>query len=137
MTGVAAARFAKSRLKLTPQPTSIPPQRYTFDLASCNPARVTVPASPCPPPLPPPPQVQLQKRKVLMLQQQHDGMKGTLGATRATMGGINSAREKAVGLAKQITILENRLEKQYIKYNEVGIGHSSDGGAKGSNLGRP
>ena len=65
------------------------------------------------------PQIQLQKRKVLMLQQQQDGMKGTLGSTRATMGGIHSAREKAVGLHKQITILENRLEKQYIKYNEV------------------
>jgi hypothetical protein len=38
------------------------------------------------------------------------------------MGGINSAREKAVGLRKQITILENRLEKQYVKYNEVGGG---------------
>lgn len=54
-----------------------------------------------------------------MLQQQQDGMKGTLGSTRATMGGINSAKEKAVGLQKQITILENRLEKQYIKYNEA------------------
>ncbi|GBF94682.1 flagellar outer dynein arm-docking complex [Raphidocelis subcapitata] len=63
--------------------------------------------------------IQLQKRKVLMLQQQEAGMKGTLGTSRATMGGINSAREKAVGLQKQITILENRLEKQYIKYNEA------------------
>lgn len=59
-----------------------------------------------------------------MLQQQQDGMKGTLGASRATMGGINSAREKAVGLQKQITILENRLEKQYIKYNEVRDGRA-------------
>jgi hypothetical protein len=73
-------------------------------------------------------QVQLQKRKVLMLQQQHDGMKGTLGATRATMGGVNSAREKAVGLAKQVTILENRLEKQYIKYNEARSGVGGGGG---------
>lgn len=64
-------------------------------------------------------QIQLQKRKVLMLQQQADAMKCTLTTTRATMGGVNSVREKAVALAKQITILENRLEKQYVKYNEV------------------
>jgi hypothetical protein len=55
-----------------------------------------------------------------MLQQQQEGAKGTLGTARLTMGGVNSAREKSVGLQKQITILENRLEKQYIKYNEVG-----------------
>ena len=36
------------------------------------------------------------------------------------MGGIFSARQKEVGLAKQIKILEDRLEKAYIKYNEVG-----------------
>ncbi|KAI8473807.1 MAG: outer dynein arm docking complex protein ODA1 [Monoraphidium minutum] len=63
--------------------------------------------------------IQLQKRKVLLLQQQQGAMKGTLGSTRATMGGVNSAREKAVGLQKALTILENRLEKQYIKFNEA------------------
>lgn len=63
-----------------------------------------------------------------MLQQQEDGMKGTLGSTRTAMGGINSAREKAVGLQKQITILENRLEKQYIKFNEVGYKWERGGG---------
>ncbi|KIY97154.1 flagellar outer dynein arm-docking complex protein 2 [Monoraphidium neglectum] len=68
--------------------------------------------------------IQLQKRRVLMLQQQQEGAKGTLGTARLTMGGVNSAREKSVGLQKQITILENRLEKQYIKYNEAATGGS-------------
>lgn len=54
-----------------------------------------------------------------MLQQQMDQLKNKLGQTRTNMGGIFSAKQKTVGLQKQIKILENRLEKQFIKYNEV------------------
>ncbi|KAF8055922.1 ODA1 [Scenedesmus sp. PABB004] len=63
--------------------------------------------------------IQLERRKVLMLQQQLEAASGQLGASRTAMGGIFSAREQATAAAKQITILENRLEKQFVKYNEA------------------
>jgi peptidoglycan hydrolase CwlO-like protein len=65
------------------------------------------------------PQIQLERRKVLMLQQQLEQLQSKLGTTRTAMGGIFSAKEKSQALQKQIKILENRLEKQFIKYNEV------------------
>lgn len=64
-------------------------------------------------------QIQLERRKLLMLQQQLDQLTNKLGTTRSAMGSIFSAKEKTQALQKQIKILENRLEKQYIKYNEV------------------
>lgn len=54
-----------------------------------------------------------------MLQQQLEQLTNKLGTTRSAMGSIFSAKEKTQALQKQIKILENRLEKQYIKYNEV------------------
>jgi hypothetical protein len=54
-----------------------------------------------------------------MLQQQLEQLQNKLGTTRTAMGGIFSAKEKSQALQKQIKILENRLEKQFIKYNEV------------------
>jgi hypothetical protein len=66
-------------------------------------------------------QIQLERRKALMLQQQLEQLNSKLGTTRNAMGSIFSAKEKTQALQKQIKILENRLEKQYIKYNEVGM----------------
>uniref|UniRef100_A0A383V6K0 ODAD1 central coiled coil region domain-containing protein n=1 Tax=Tetradesmus obliquus TaxID=3088 RepID=A0A383V6K0_TETOB len=63
--------------------------------------------------------IQLERRKVLMLQQQLEQLQSKLGCTRTAMGGIFSAKEKTQALQKQIKILENRLEKQFIKYNEA------------------
>lgn len=63
--------------------------------------------------------IQLERRKVLMLQQQLGELTNKLGTTRNAMGSIFSAKEKSQALQKQIKILENRLEKQYIKYNEA------------------
>lgn len=59
-----------------------------------------------------------------MLQQQMEQLGNKLGTTRTAMGGIFSAKEKTQALQKQIKILENRLEKQFIKYNEVNGCHS-------------
>jgi hypothetical protein len=56
-----------------------------------------------------------------MLQQQLEQLQNKLGTTRTAMGGIFSAKEKSQALQKQIKILENRLEKQFIKYNEVSV----------------
>jgi ribosome biogenesis protein Nip4 len=69
-------------------------------------------------------QIQLERRKVLMLQQQLEQLTSKLGTTRSAMGSVFSAKEKTQALQKQIKILENRLEKQYIKYNEVAAGIS-------------
>eukprot|EP00879_Flechtneria_rotunda_P012214 GHRR01012756.1.p1 GENE.GHRR01012756.1~~GHRR01012756.1.p1 ORF type:complete len:569 (+),score=227.55 GHRR01012756.1:229-1935(+) len=63
--------------------------------------------------------IQLERRKVLMLHQQMEQLQSKLGSTRTAMGGIFSAKEKSQALQKQIKILENRLEKQFIKYNEA------------------
>jgi len=38
---------------------------------------------------------------------------------RKKMGGVNAARENNVQVQKQIRVLENRLEKAYVKYNEA------------------
>lgn len=65
------------------------------------------------------PQIQLERRKVLMLQQRLDTASNQLGATRTAMGGLFSARDKSISLAKQIKILENRLEKAFVKFNEA------------------
>jgi hypothetical protein len=64
-------------------------------------------------------QIQLEHRKVMMLQQQQEQLTAKLGQTRSAMGSIFSAKQKTQGLQKQIKITEDRLEKQYIKYNEV------------------
>lgn len=60
-----------------------------------------------------------------MLQQQLEQLQSKLGCTRTAMGGIFSAKEKTQALQKQIKILENRLEKQFIKYNEVRVADAS------------
>jgi hypothetical protein len=90
------------------------------------PARLRATVRQCPPSpnqhTPPTKQIQLERRKVLMLQQQLEQLTAKLGDTRHAMGSIFSAKEKSVALQKQIKIMENRLEKQYIKYNEVGWG---------------
>jgi hypothetical protein len=54
-----------------------------------------------------------------MLEQQLGQTQAQLGASRSSMGSIFSASQKQQGLQKQVKILEGRLEKAYIKYNEV------------------
>jgi hypothetical protein len=54
-----------------------------------------------------------------MLDQQLGDVNVKLVTTRRRMGGINSAKEQNVAIQKQIKILENRMEKAYIKFNEA------------------
>lgn len=42
----------------------------------------------------------------------------SLTSTRSMMGGINTAREQSISIQKRIKLLENRLEKAYVKYNQ-------------------
>ena len=63
-------------------------------------------------------QLVLEMRKTTMLDV-HLGETGSLlGTTRNTMGGIYAAKEMSVAAQKKIKLLENRLEKAYIKYNQ-------------------
>ena len=54
-----------------------------------------------------------------MLDQRIEDFQSKICTQRRRMGGINAARESDRVLQKQIKVLENRLEKAYIKYNEV------------------
>lgn len=61
----------------------------------------------------------LEMRKCRMLEQQLGEIGTTLTTTRRNMGGIYSAKEQSQTIQKQIKILEDRLEKSYIKFNEA------------------
>lgn len=57
-------------------------------------------------------------RKSKMLDQQLGQITSVLTATRATMGGIFSAKQQSQAIQKRIKLMENRLEKAYVKYNQ-------------------
>jgi len=60
----------------------------------------------------------LEMRKSKMLDQQLSEAGNILTSTRTLMGGINTAKEQSVSVQKRIKLLENRLEKAYVKYNQ-------------------
>lgn len=60
----------------------------------------------------------LEMRKTKMLDQQLGEANNQLTTTRSLMGGINTAKEQSIGIQKRIKLLENRLEKAYVKYNQ-------------------
>ncbi|PNH02947.1 Coiled-coil domain-containing protein 63, partial [Tetrabaena socialis] len=60
----------------------------------------------------------LEMRKSKMLDQQVGDMGSTLTTTRNNMGGIFSAKDQSTAVQKRIKLLENRLEKAYVKYNQ-------------------
>ncbi|CAD7704774.1 unnamed protein product [Ostreobium quekettii] len=62
--------------------------------------------------------IELERRKIGMLDQRIEDCQSKIITQRRKMGGINAAREGDRALQKQIKILENRLEKAYVKYNE-------------------
>jgi coiled-coil domain-containing protein 63/114 len=60
----------------------------------------------------------LEMRKTKLLDLHLSETNTTLGTTRSLMGGIYAAKEKVQGAQMQIKLLENRLEKAYVKYNQ-------------------
>lgn len=54
-----------------------------------------------------------------MLAQKIEDHNCKIQTQRLKMGGVNAACEADRSLQKQIKIYENRLDKAYIKYNEV------------------
>ena len=57
-------------------------------------------------------------RKCAFLDLHVNEVSGTLTSTRTLMGGINNAKEQFLAIKKKMLLLENRLEKSYIKYNK-------------------
>mmetsp|Transcript_19123 Transcript_19123/g.34605 ORF Transcript_19123/g.34605 Transcript_19123/m.34605 type:complete len:509 (-) Transcript_19123:223-1749(-) len=60
----------------------------------------------------------LEMRKIKMLEQQQQELNGTLTLSRTAMGGIFNAKEQSQAVLKRIKLLENRLEKAYVKFNQ-------------------
>jgi len=63
-------------------------------------------------------QLVLEMRKTKLLDLHLQETNSVLGTTRSLMGGIFASRDKVQAVANQIKLLENRLEKAYIKYNQ-------------------
>jgi hypothetical protein len=60
----------------------------------------------------------LEMRKSKLLDLHISETNNVLGTTRSLMGGIYAAKEKVQAAQMQIKLLENRLEKSYVKYNQ-------------------
>lgn len=60
-----------------------------------------------------------EKRTMTVTTEQVALMKQKILHTRKTMGGVNVARENQAMIQKQVRILENRLEKALVKFNEA------------------
>jgi|EP00670_Eutreptiella_braarudii_P000336 DNA repair exonuclease SbcCD ATPase subunit len=63
--------------------------------------------------------VELEERKLEELNQKIGKKKGEIGQARSEMGGVNITKESNLMIEKQIKVLENRLDKSLIKFNEA------------------
>ncbi|QDZ25392.1 outer dynein arm protein 1 [Chloropicon primus] len=63
--------------------------------------------------------IETEKRRVSELDKQIAEMNQRIMEQRRQMGGVNAARENNQQTQRQIKILENRLEKALVKYNEA------------------
>ena len=68
-------------------------------------------------------QIELEKRRIGFVEMKADEVRDKIDRVRQSMGGINASRECDRSLEKQVKILENRLEKSYRSYSEVGALH--------------
>jgi chromosome segregation ATPase len=67
--------------------------------------------------------VDFEKRNIQTLEEQIHIMKQKVLQQRKSMGGVNASKENYHMIQKQIRILENRLDKSLIKFNEA-IAHN-------------
>ena len=63
--------------------------------------------------------IELERRRIAELDRQSGIMQAKILEQRKQLGGVNAARENNAQVAKQIKILENRLDKAIIKFNEA------------------
>lgn len=67
--------------------------------------------------------VEFEKRNIKTLEEQIHVMKQKVLQQRKAMGGVNASKENYQMIQKQIRILENRLDKSLVKFNEA-IAHN-------------
>lgn len=62
--------------------------------------------------------IEFEKKNIETMEEQIQVMKAKVLQQRKSMGGVNASRENYLMIQKQIRILENRLDKSLIKFNE-------------------
>ena len=63
--------------------------------------------------------IEQEKKKIKQLDKRREEVQLRLQQQRKRMGGINASKENNRNIAKQIRILESRLDKALMKYNET------------------
>ena len=63
--------------------------------------------------------IEQEKRRMRELDKKREKLQQKLQEQRKKMGGINASRDNNKNIAKQIRILEGRLDKALMKYNET------------------
>merc|ERR1712167_520506 len=63
--------------------------------------------------------IETEKKKVKVMAEQIQLLKQKILYQRKHMGGVNAGRENQQMIQKQIRILENRLDKALVKFNEA------------------
>jgi len=63
--------------------------------------------------------IELERRRIAELDKQIEIMRVKILDQRRSLGGVNAARENNAQVAKQIKILENRLDKALVKFNQA------------------
>ena len=63
--------------------------------------------------------IELERRRVEELEKTIGVLTMKAMEQRKRMGGVNSAKESSVQVAKQVKVLENRLDKALVKFNEA------------------
>merc|ERR1719334_1145410 len=67
--------------------------------------------------------IEIEKKRISELDLQIKKMEESILQQRSDMGGINANRETSKTIQKNIRMLENRLDKALVKYNEA-LGHN-------------
>jgi hypothetical protein len=67
--------------------------------------------------------IEFEKRNIQTMEEQIHTMKQKVLQQRKAMGGVNASKENFQMIQKQIRILENRLDKSLVKFNEA-IAHN-------------
>ena len=62
--------------------------------------------------------IEMEKRRIEVLEKQIAAEKDKLNQQRQQMGGLNAAKHNKQVISKQIHVLENRIDKTLIRYNE-------------------
>lgn len=69
--------------------------------------------------------IEIERRRVAEMDRQIAEVEGRIAEQRKKMGGVNASKEATQQIQRQIKMLENRLEKAYVKYNEA-MAHNRD-----------